>query len=559
MHALAEFRSQAAAAAAQALGAPLPEIEALLEQPKAGQADAALPLFRLAAERKRPPAHLAKELAPAIKPQGLVASVEASGPYVNFHADWRAIAAKLLPALVRAVELPQAAAGERVIVEFSDPNIAKPMHVGHLRSTIIGDTLARLMTALGAKVTRWNYIGDWGTQFGKLVVAFEKWGSEGALAEDPIRHLLDLYVRFHAAESADLQEAARKAFKALEDGDPAATKLWKRFVDATLEEDQRVYDLLSVRFDLVEGESALAELSKAVIKDALSAGIAQHSKGGVIIPVDPLPPLLIQKSDEATLYATRDLAGLRRRLDHFKADRIVYVVGSEQKLHFQQVFAAAQRLGFFRPEQAMHVEYGLMSLPEGKMSTRKGTVVYLEDVLNEAIARARRIVEEKNPDLPDEEKAAVARAVGIGAVKYNDLCVDRIKNVTFTWDRALSFEGDTAPYLQYSHARACSILRKAGAVHASAPAVAEPAELGLVKALAHFPDAVLAAADQAKPHILANALFRLSTAFSEFYGAVRVLDAPEPQRAARLALVAAYKSTLAKGLELMGIEAPERM
>ncbi|HJW96956.1 MAG TPA: arginine--tRNA ligase [archaeon] len=566
---LLSLKQELAQAFSEASGLKAEAILPLIERPPEGiGADFAIPCFVLAKQLRKAPQQIAQEVAGRIAPLGRIKEARHAGPYVNFLVDWKAVGQELIPHILSnpGYGSSRLGKGKTIVMDFSHPNVAKPMSVGHLRSTVIGDSLCRIYRNLGYRVIGDNHMGDWGTQFGKIMVAYRKWGHPEKLGKSPIEELLRVYVKFHEETEIEpgLEDEARKAFKRLEDGDKESLALWKRFSDLSLKEFGKIYRILGVKFDTYLGESFYLKMSRDVIEEAVKKGVAKWSEGALIIDVGMEIPLVIQKSDEATLYATRDLATIKYRLKEYKPDEVLYVVGSEQKQYFEQVFIAAERLGYIKKEERgrlVHIPFGMVSLPEGKMSTRKGRVVFLDHVIGEVTKMAGKVIEAKNPALKDRE--TVARQVGIGAIKYADLSRDRIKDIRFDWSEMLSFEGDTGPYLQYTHARACSILRK-GKIKAvpkkiDATLLIEPQERALVRKLCELPETIERAARDSKPHYAANYAFTLATLFNEFYQAVPVLRAEGGLRAARLALVMATKEVLKKGLYLLGIEAPEEM
>jgi arginyl-tRNA synthetase len=566
---LLEIKSQIAGAVSSASGLPPKDILTLLEKPPEGiEADFALPCFTLSRAFKKDPKLIALDLYKRIQTSGVIREVKPAGPYLNFSIDWNSVASGLIPSILQNSKYGSAKIGneQTVIVDFSSPNIAKPMSVGHLRSTTIGDSLCRIYRFLGYKVIGDNHLGDWGTQFGKIIVAYRKWGHPERLEKSPIEELLRLYVKFHedAETQKELEEEARLAFKKLEDSDKESLALWKKFTELSIGEFEKTYKLLGVKFDLQQGESFYDMMAKDVIDEAIKKKVAKWSQHALIIEMGNQPPLLIRKSDEATLYSTRDLATIKYRMAKFSPQRILYVIGSEQKSYLEQVFAAAQKLGYVKPEQKknlVHVQFGMMSLPEGKMSTRRGRLVMLDHVIREVTDLAEKTILIKNPDLKNRKK--IAQEVGIGALKYADLSRDRIKDVKFDWDEILSFEGDTGPYIQYTHARACSILRK-GKVKSSpkrfdAALLTDQKEKAIVRKLTEFPETVRKAAGDNKPHYIANYVFSLATLFNEFYQSVPVLKAKKSEREARVALVFSVRNVLKSGLSLLGIESPEEM
>lgn len=501
-------------------------------------------------------------------PENIFERVEVAAPgFVNFWLSPKAIQhefARIAKTKNFGESNPPAGGRKRkIIVEYSSPNIAKPMHVGHFRTTIIGDAIANLYKKLGYKVIRWNYLGDWGVQFGKLIAAYRLWGDKNKLKTNPIRHLLDLYIRFTAESKGDfaLEHAGQAEFKKIEDGDRENRKLWKLFRDFSRKDFDKVYKLLGVKFDVEIGESFYESHLKPLTHELVKKGIAKRSEGALIVPLEQfnMPPALIEKSDGASLYLTRDLANIRYRLSKYKTEKIIYVVGQEQALHFQQLFKVAEimELG---TNKFFHVGSGLVLGPDGKkLSTREGKTVFIEDIINEALSLTREIVKEKNPSLPEKEKERIARTVAIGALKYNDLSQSRLSNITFDWQKMLTFEGDSGPYLQYTYARLRSILRKAKAGKFDSKALALPGELDLVLKLSRFPEAIQKSAETFYPHHLAQYLYDLAKSVSRFYEEHPVLKAEPEVRNARLALIKSAADILKSGLNVLGIEVLERM
>jgi arginyl-tRNA synthetase len=555
-------------------------------------ADLAVPLFRIAKERGESPQGLAERLAGALQLKGTrFASATALKGYLNVGLDKARFAREVITDFSRNPNRygsSEAGAGRTILIDYSSPNIAKPFSVGHLRSTIIGQALHNILGFLGFQVIGDNHLGDWGTQFGKLLCAFSRWGSEEELERNPTAHLLSIYVRFHeeAKANAGLGLEARDWFRRLETGDEKARLLWQRFVRFSTAEFGRIYKLLGVRFDSMRGESAYEDRLSGVISRALDSGVARREKpaaamvtGGdevgpdetvVIIPLDDKgieTPLILQKSDGTSLYATREIATAEYRLERWHPEKMLYVVGKEQELYFRQFGAALAKLGVSVP--CIHVTFGLVRLPEGRMSTREGRVVFLEDVIAEAVRRAEAVVQDRA--LSAEEKAHISRIVGIGAIKYADLSQSRIKEVVFDWNRMLALDGDSAPYLQYAYTRTRSILRKAGRRDMtessddsdrvpSPNCFALPEEFALLKSIARFPDAVVAASESYEPHRIAGRIYRLARDFSAFYDKAPVLKAETPElRDARLFLVEMTGKIIATGLALLGIEVTDRM
>jgi arginyl-tRNA synthetase len=455
-------------------------------------------------------------------------------------------------------------AGRTLVIDYSSPNIAKPFGVGHLRSTVIGNALNRIYDHLGYRVIRINHLGDWGTQFGKLIVAFKRWGDETALTTHAIQTLYDLYVRFHSEVEThpELDEEARGWFKRLEDGDPEARAIWQRFRDLSLEEFQRIYERLGISFDSLAGESFYEPYLEPTIERIRQAGLVSVSDQALIVDLRPynMPPCLLRKKDEATLYATRDLAAAMYRHDNHNFWKMLYVVGADQRLHFQQVFKVLELMGFPWAEDCIHVDFGLIRFNDEKMGTRRGNIIFLEDVLDRAVELAEHIVDEKNPSLVNKHE--VAEAVGIGAVIFTDLSTRRVKDVNFEWEKVLTFEGETGPYVQYTHARACSVLRKAQqSVQAAAdysPLTQDDA-FDLVRLLTTYPSVLQRAADNYEPFFVTDYLLTLSERFNKYYHNYRILTDETVVRAARLVLVQGVQTVLCSGLTVLGIKTPEEM
>lgn len=538
----------------------------------------------LAKRVKKNPRELAAILASALAGVDAVAAATIAGPgFVNVRLEDGWLAAHAHDGLA----LPAIGKGQRVVIDYSSPNVAKPMHIGHIRSTIIGEALKRVLKSVGYEVVADNHLGDWGTQFGKLLVAYRKWLDEAAFEASPVDELLRLYVRFVEEEKAQrggaakvdsdddelpqggdappiLQEARAELVK-LQRGDAENVALWKRFVDVSLREFDRIYARLGVAFDVTLGESFYNERLASTVERLLTTSIAEPSEGAIVVRFtkekdgEALPPFLVRKADGAYLYGTTDVAAVLYRTETWQPSRILYVTDERQQLHFRQLFSTCKRLGI--ASSLEHVWFGLMRLPEGTISTREGKLIGLEALLDEAERRAAEVAKGCSEGLSAEELAEVARVVGVGAVKYNDLSKDRQTLVTFTWDKALSLTGNTAPYLQYAHARIRSMLRKAAAQGVAAGSVGAltATERALVLELLGFPVAIEEVARSARPHVLCEYLFRLATVFSTFYNELPVLKAEPDVRASRLRLAELVSETLARGLELLGIEVLERM
>ena len=527
--------------------------------PRADLGDYALPCFTLAKELRKVPQQIAKDLAESIKPNKLIIKAIAVGPYVNFFINKEALADNVITQIIKekdkhGKEKPH---GKTVAIDLSSPNIAKPFGVGHLRSTVIGNAIANLYSATGYKSVKINHIGDWGTQFGKLITAYKRWGKEKDLKKEPIKALLSLYVRFHKKNNEKLETEARAWFKELETGNREALRLWKQFKNLSLKEFNKIYKELNIKFDSIEGEAFYNDKMEPIAKMLEERKLLEEDQGAKIVRLEDLPPALIKKSDSTTLYITRDLAAIMHREKKYKPAQLIYVVGSEQTLHFKQLFRIAEMLGM--KTKAVHVPFGLFFLPEGKMATREGKVIFLEDVINETVRLAKETIEEKNPKLKNKDK--IAKEVAIGAIIFWDLSHDRVRDVLFDIKKVLDFEGETGPYVQYTHARANSILAKAKkrakADHAK---MVTPEEHKVLTLLAEYKPAIEDSARQYKPSILAKYLLTLAQAFNEFYHARNCLKEPDAGlRNARLELVAATAQVLKNGLAILGITAPKEM
>jgi len=495
--------------------------------------------------------------------------VEVAGPgFINFWVK-PAVFFKQLPELTKP-KSRSVLKGQRVLVEFSSPNIAKPMQVGHLRSTIIGAALANIFEALGATVFRVNHLGDWGTQFGKLIAAYKKWGKRAQVRQHPIDELLKLYVKFHQEMKTDpeLERDGQQEFLKLERGNRQNKSLWNWFKRESLREFNAHYKRLGVKFTHITGESFYEPMLKRVVTELLRQKLAvKNDDGSVVVHLnaEALPPCLIQKSDGGSLYATRDLAAIRYRVKHFKPNQILYVVGNEQSLHFDQVFAVAKLAGYAGNAALRHVKFGLiLGEDKQKLATREGRIIPLTEVLNQAYELAHQVVQTKNPSLPTKVKERIAEVVGVGAVKYNDLSQNRHTDITFNWQKMLSLEGNSAPYLQYTYVRLKSVLKKAGVssrrgLPAGSFALANAQDLTLLRVLARYPEFLRRAAEEQGPHLLAAYLYELSNQVNTFYHAAPVIKALPKLRSLRLSLVRLAAEVLSEGLNILGIGVVERM
>jgi len=549
---------------------PLDEAElqrAIEVPPSVELGDYAFPCFPLAKSLRKAPQAIATELATAFQSTALIKEARAAGPYVNFFVDRVAYTRAGLGAILEqgsGYGKSTEGVGKTVVVDYSSPNIAKPFGVGHLRSTVIGNALYRIYDHLGYRVMRINHLGDWGTQFGKLIVAFKLWGNETDLTTHAVQTLYDLYVRFHSEVEThpELEDEARGWFKRLEDGDPEARAIWQRFRDLSLQEFARIYERLGISFDSQAGESFYEPYLDPTIDRIRQAGLVSVSDEALIVDLRPynMPPCLLRKKDEATLYATRDLAAAMYRHETYGFWKMLYVVGADQRLHFQQVFKVLELMGFPWAQDCVHVDFGLIRFHDEKMGTRRGNIIFLEDVLDRAVELAEQIVHEKNPELPN--KRQVAEAVGIGAVIFTDLSTRRVKDVNFEWEKVLTFEGETGPYVQYTHARACSVLRKADQPlrpDVDYSPLTQDEAFDLVRLLTDYPAVLRRAAENYEPFFVTDYLLTLSERFNKFYHNYRILADDAAVREARLWLVKGVQSVIESGLTLLGIKAPEEM
>lgn len=570
------IKAQLAADISTGTQLPKEQVYQLLENPKnIEHGHLAFPVFILAKELKKAPPVIAQEL--KNKFDGKIKNVDqitAVGGYLNFSFDLIYLQNLLSKAVSDSVsgkaklgyQKPRA---ERVVIDYSSPNVAKPMSIGHLRATMIGQAVRNLAESQGYQVTGLNYLGDWGVQFGKLAYAYTEW--EGRKEKDydfstkPFEALFQLYVDFHKAaeENPDLDAKGSLTFKKLEDGDKEIEKIWKMFLEISLNEYKRIYGMLNVKFDLIQGESFYNDKLEPTVELIKKKGLLQESDGAQVVFLgDEMPPCIIKKSDGASLYATRDVASAIHRHDTMKGDHLLYVVGVDQNLHFRQVFKVLEKMGYDWAKNCHHVAFGMYRFKDiGKMSTRKGNVIFMDDVLNKSIELAEKIIEQKNPNL--ENKKQIALQVGVGAIVFNDLSSDRIKNVDFDWDRALDFEGDSGPHVQYCAVRCKSILKKYGK---EIPenidiALSSVEEKALVKQLLLYPEVLTISYKNFKPSYLAQYLLEVCKAFGSFYTNHKILDdnLDEKTKLARLRVVQCTENLLTEGLRTLGIQSPDKM
>ncbi|APM38961.1 arginine--tRNA ligase [Clostridium kluyveri] len=545
-------------------------IEGLIEvPPKPEMGDYAFPCFQLAKVLKKAPNIISKELKDKLHSK-YFEKIENLGPYVNFFVDKKIFTEYTLKEILLKGDSygsSDMGEGKNVVVEYSSPNIAKPFHVGHLFSTSIGNALYKMINFQGYNCTRINHLGDWGTQFGKLIAAYNRWCNEEELNRDPIKELLRIYVKFHeeAEKDPSLNEEGRMYFKKLEDGSEEEIKLWKKFKDLSLREFKKVYDLLKVDFDSYAGESFYTDKMDAVVEEIDRKGLLVESNGAKVVLLDEynIPPCIVKKSDGTTIYATRDLAAAIYRKKTYDFYKSIYVVGLDQSLHFKQVFTTLKLMGKDWADSCKHVGFGLVRFANKKLSTRKGDVIFLEELLNKSVEKTLEIINEKNPKLEDKEEAA--KKIGIGAVIFTYLKNNREKDIVFDWNEMLSFEGETGPYVQYSYARGKSILRKSGEApydenQIDCSKLGSKEEFELVKILENFNKSIINAINRLEPFIVTRYVIDVAKAFNKFYNAHSIINAAdEDTKKARLNLVKCTCQVLKNGLNLMGIEVVEKM
>lgn len=550
------------------------EISGMIEMPadkKLG--DYAFPCFRLAKVMRKSPAVIAKELSEKLVDAEIFESVESVNAYVNMFMSRKVFIKEVLSEVAESGEKyggSDMGQNKKVLVEYSSPNIAKPFHIGHIRSTVIGNSIYKLYDFLGYDTVRINHLGDYGTQFGKMIVSYRRWGNKEDVVKSPIQTLLGYYVKFHEESEKDpsLEDEARSTFTRLENGEEEETALWKWFRDESLREFGRVYKMLGIEFDSYAGESFYSDKMDRVLSELKAKELLEESEGAQIVDLSEynMSPALITKKDGSTLYITRDIAAAIYRKEHYDFYKNLYIVASQQNLHFQQWIQIIELLGYDWARSCIHIPFGLVSLEDGTMSTRHGRVVFLEEVLNKAIERTREIILEKNVNTENVDETA--KQVGIGAVIFNELSNGRIKDYVFSWDKILNFDGETGPYVQYTHARAASVLRNAGEEGEKAVRPGNSADVSfisgdsayeLTRLIYEFPEKVLEAAEKYEPSIVTRQIVDIAQGFNRFYHSEHILvDDPE-ERAAKLLLTYAAKQTIKNGLLLLGMEVPERM
>ena len=547
------------------------EISKFIEVPKESEnGDYAFPCFKLAKTLKKSPNLIADDLKLNINiPENIIEKIEVVGGYLNFFINKETLATEILSEVTKTENYGKSNIGEgkNIVIDYSSPNIAKTFHIGHLRTTVIGAALYNIYKYLGYNVTGINHIGDYGTQFGKLIEGYKRWGAEYNLDENPIEKLTEIYVRISnlCKEDESVLEDCRNNFKKLEDGDKECVELWTKFKDLSLKEFQKVYDILGIKFDSWNGEAFYTDKMQEVIDLLQKSGKLIESQGARIIDLEEfgMAPCLIQKSNGSSTYATRDLAAILYRARTYDFDKALYVTSYEQTLHFKQVFQVAKLLGLDKKytDGLEHISYGMVLLETGKMSTRDGNVVKLEDLLNEAIERAKEIINEKNPKLKNKDE--IAKKVGVGAVVFNDLSNNRVKDEIFNWDRILSFQGETGPYLQYTYVRTKSIIEKAGWLpsfeNIDKKYLLEDSANKILKILYNFEKTLIQVTEKNEPCILSRYLIDLAKAYSNFYNENQIITEDKKIQNTRIFLTYATGNVLKIGAKLLGIEMPDRM
>ena len=551
------------------------EIKSMIEIPQdQSMGDYAFPCFRLAKTMRKAPNLIATELAEKLQGEQLFSEVSPVNAYVNMFVSREEMIKSTVSEVLEEKEnfgRSDIGGNKKVIVEFSSPNIAKPFHIGHIRSTVIGNSLSKIYDALGYDVFKINHLGDYGTQFGKMICAYRRWGNREDVINSPIKTLLGYYTKFHVEveEHPELEDEARAIFTKLEQGSKEEVELWQWFREESLKEFQRVYDMLGIEFDSYNGESFYSDKMPRFEKELSDKGLLHESNGAQVVDLEEykLGTALIKKSDGSSLYITRDIAAAVYRKENHDFYKNIYVVATQQNLHFQQLFKIIELMGYDWANQCVHVPFGMVRLEEGTMSTRHGRVVFLEDVLNGAIEKTREIIEEKNPNIENLEE--ITSQVGIGAVVFNELSNNRIKDYTFKWDQILNFDGETGPYVQYTHARCASLLRKAGediVAKAQDPKNVDFALLAksdsayeLTKLIYAFPGVVEQAGEKYEPSIITRHIIDIAQCFNKFYHDEHIIVDDEVEKTSKIALVIATKRVIATGIGLLGMKAPERM
>ena len=567
-----DFKNIIAKAISKVVNIDEAEIKKSIEKPKGtNNGDYAFPCFRLAKDLHKAPPMIANDIKENIKvDEDKIIKIEVAGGYLNFFINKETLVKEVLNEMATSDEYGKSVvgSGKNIVIDYSAPNIAKPFHIGHLRSTVIGAALYKIYKYLGYNVTGINHLGDYGTQFGKLIEGYKLWGNEYNIEENPIDELTKIYIRINQAckEDEKILENCRNNFKKLEDGDKYCVEIWQKFRELSLKEFQKVYDLLGSKFDSWNGEAFYSDKMAEIIDILEKSGKLVESEGARIVDLEDKginTPCIIEKSNGSSTYATRDLAAIMYRARTYDFDKALYVTSYEQVLHFKQVFEVAKLLGLDEKytNGLEHVSFGMVLLPEGKMSTREGNIIKLEELLNEAISRAKEIIEQKNPDL--ENKEEVAKKVGIGAVIFNDMSASRIKDEVFDWNTILNFQGETGPYIQYTYVRTKSVLEKAGYLpkieNVKIDNLSDEYSMAILKLIYNFEDILIQVTDKNEPSMLARYLIELAKAYSSFYNENKIIVDDKDVQDARVYLTYAVSQVLKQGANLLGIEMPEKM
>lgn len=545
------------------------DIKELIEVPQnCTMGDYALPCFKLAKELKKSPGLIAKDITEKIPDVEYFEKVGAVNGYVNFFVQKEFFISGILSDIInKKEEYGKSDLGKwkNIVIDYSSPNVAKPFHAGHLRSTVIGKALYNIFNFIGYNSIGINHLGDWGTQFGKLIMAYKNWGDKETVERDDVKELSRIYVKYHeeSEKNPSLDDEARGWFVKMQNGDKEALDLWKWFIDISMKEYNRIYERLNIKFDYFTGESFYNDKMDAVVDELKEKNLLTKSEGAEIVELDNfnMPPCLIIRSDGGTLYPTRDISAAFYRKKEYDFDKCIYVTAFDQNLHFAQWFKVIELMGYDWSDRLIHVPFGLVNLPDGKMSTRSGRVVLMEDILNSAVNKAINVINEKNPEL--ENKEQVAEQVGIGAIIFNDLYNSRIKNVVLDLDKMLNFDGETGPYVQYTYARTCSLLKKGNVdengILGESEYITDEASYRVIKLLEEFPAKVIDAADKYEPYIVTRHIVDICQAFNKFYHDNNILGSEEKIKKARLSLTFAVNCVINSGLKILGIDAPERM
>lgn len=549
-------------------GIDVADIESSIEvPPNYDLGDYAMPCFKFAKVLRKSPNMIAEELAGKLGESDYFGRVENVGGYINFFVNRELLAKTVLEEVAEKREAfgsSDMGSGKNIVIDFSSPNIAKPFHVGHLRSTVIGHSLYRIYKHLGYNPIGINHLGDWGTQFGKMICAYKKWGVDAEIEAEPIKSLQKLYVKFHdeAEKMPELEDEGREWFKKLEGGDEEAKRIWKWFVELSLEEFERIYELLNVKFDHYTGESFYEDKMDDAIELMREKKVLVESEGALVVNLEEydMPPCLIVKKDGTTIYATRDITAALYRKKEYDFEKAIYITDYAQNLHFNQWFKVIELMGYDWADKLIHTPFGRVSTEEGKLQTRKGNVILLEDLLSRSIDKVKEVITEKNPNLEDKDETA--KKIGIGAVIFNDLSNSKIKDIVFNWDRMLSFEGETGPYAQYTYVRAKSLLRKAEVEkidNVDYSKVTDKDSIDVLRLLKDFPRVLESAMEKNEPSFVARYVIDLAQGFNKFYHECPILSADQVTKNARLAIVDSVATVLKTGLFLLGIETPEKM